>query len=195
MPPLDDHTTHTVFPTMTGGFGSGALYGAVAVMIPVAGSIRSSVPVPNVYSEPSPLASEAWSNVCWSISAAPQGPPAMRVPGVVCSGEDEVTGGEEDTVGDDTEDDAGADADRRRRVVVRVGQHRDAGARAGDDDHGRRGQDRRKGAAQAQAAAPRAGLPALGLTTEPRLADQAVRDLLDGHPARRLGSDPVQHVG
>ncbi len=58
-----------------------------------------------MYSEPSPLASEAWSNVCWSISAAPQGPPAMRVPGVVCSGEDEVTGGEEDTVGDDTEDD------------------------------------------------------------------------------------------
>ena len=38
-------------------------------------------------------------------------------------------------------------------------------------------------------------LPALGLTTELGLADQAVRDLLDGHAARRLGRDPVQSVG
>jgi hypothetical protein len=45
-----------------------------------------------------------------------------------------------------------------------------------------------------------AGLTTSGLTT-PRLtsraglADQAVRHLLDGHLARRLGRDPVQYVG
>ena len=78
---------------------------------------------------------------------------------------------------------------------MRVGQDRDAGARAGDDDHGRRGQDRREGPAPAHAAAPRAGLTVPGWTTELGLADQAVRDLLHGHRARGLGSDPVQHVG
>ena len=57
---------------------------------------------------PSPLTSEPCSYVCWSISAAPQGPPAMSVPGLVCSGEDEVCDGEEDTgAADETEDEAG----------------------------------------------------------------------------------------
>ena len=122
----------------------------------------------------------------------------MRVPGVVCSGEDEVTGGEEDTEDDDTEDDDTEDE---------AAQASDGGlwcelastamqALAGDDDHGRRGQDRRKGAADPGRRRGRGGgVPAPGLTTEPGLADQAVRDLFDGHPARRLGSDPVQNVG
>ncbi len=73
---------------------------------------------------------------------------------------------------------------------MRAGQHRDAGAGAGDDDHGRRGHHRRQGAAEHLATTPRAGLPA-----QPGLADQAVRDLLDRHRALRLGSDPVQDVG
>ena len=77
---------------------------------------------------------------------------------------------------------------------MRAGQDRDAGAGAGDDDYGRRGQGRRQGAAEHRAA-PRPGTPAPGLTSELRLADQAVRDLLDRHPARWLGSDPVQKVG
>ena len=78
---------------------------------------------------------------------------------------------------------------------MRAGQDGDARAGAGDDDHGRRGQHRRQGAAEHRATTPRAGLSAPGLTTEPGLADQAVRDLLDRHPARWLGRDPVQKVG
>ncbi len=96
---------------MTGGFRIGGLYCAVAVMIPVAGSIRSRVPVPYAYSAPSALTSEAWVNVCWLICSAPQGPPAMRVPGVICSVEDGVWDGEEDTGADEMADEAGAPPD------------------------------------------------------------------------------------
>ena len=103
---------------MTGGFGSGALYWAVAAMVPVAGSIRSREPFPYAYSEPSPLTSESWSNVWWSISSAPQGPPTMRVAGVVCPVEDGVGDGEEDTVADESGGRGRSAADRRRRVVV-----------------------------------------------------------------------------
>jgi hypothetical protein len=48
---------------------------------------------------------------------------------------------------------------------MRAGQHRDAGAGAGDDDYGRRGQDRREGAARGEVAAARARLATPRLTT------------------------------
>src|ERR1700726_4729991 len=95
---------------MTGGFGNGGLAWAVAAMSPVAGSMRSRVPVPNVYSEPLALTSEPWLNVWWSISSAPQGPPTMRVAGVLCGVEDDVWDGEGDADADAEEvaDEAGA---------------------------------------------------------------------------------------
>src|SRR5271169_1977988 len=90
----------------TGGLGNGGLAWAVAAMLPVAGSIRTRVPVPNAYSEPLALTSEPWLNVWWSISSAPQGPPAMRVVGVVCWVEEDVWDGEEVAVAEETADEA-----------------------------------------------------------------------------------------
>src|SRR6202451_400399 len=95
---------------MTGGFGKAGLAWAVATMSPVAGSMRSRVPVPKAYSEPSALTSEPWLNVWWSISSAPQGPPAVRVTGEACWVCDDVWDGEADADADaDTDaDEAGA---------------------------------------------------------------------------------------
>ena len=56
----------------------------------MAGSIRAREPGAIAYSEPSALTSESWVNVCWSISSAPHGAPAMAMPGVACPVEDGV---------------------------------------------------------------------------------------------------------
>src|ERR1700722_10651400 len=92
---------------MTGGFGCAALAWGVAAMLPVAGSIRTRVPSPNAYSEPSALAVSCWLNDWWSISSAPQGPPGILVTGVVCSVEEGVWDGDEDAVADVDADGAG----------------------------------------------------------------------------------------
>ena len=165
-------------------------------MIPVAGSIRSSVPVPYAYSEPSALASEAWLNVCWSISSAPQGPPAMCVArrDLLGSRMTSVTARRtpgptrlEDEVGVPPTAAGGLWCELASTAMPALAPAMTTMAAAA-----------RTGAkARLRARLPRRGpgLPGPGLTTEPGLADQAIRDLLDGYPARRLGSDPVQHVG
>src|SRR5579859_2360745 len=110
LPPLYDDTTQTVFPTTTGGFKTGMLYGTEATTAPVAGSIRSSVLVfPIAYSEPSALTSEPGRSSWWSISFAPQGAPPTAVAGVVCSVEDDVwVGADEDELADEADPPAAA---------------------------------------------------------------------------------------
>src|ERR1700723_2258885 len=93
---------------MTGGFGNAGFTWAVATMSPVAGSMRSRVPLPNAYSEPSALTSEFWLNVWWLISSAPHGPPAIRVVGDACWVCDDVWDGEADADADADADEAGA---------------------------------------------------------------------------------------
>jgi hypothetical protein len=71
-----DHTTHTVLPTTTGRPGTGALYGTLWRMFPLAGSIRLSLPSPNAYREPPLPVSDSWSNDWRLSSVAPHIPSA-----------------------------------------------------------------------------------------------------------------------
>ncbi len=73
-------------------------------------------------------------------------------------------------------------------------QHREAGAQAGHRDDAQRGQSRYQAPApEAARGAPRAGL-VVPSTTAPGLVGQPERDVLDGYPARRLGSKAVQQI-
>ena len=80
----------------------------------------------------------------------------------------------------------------RGMAVVRGRHGRDARASPGDGEHAERGQHRRP-AAPSPEDTPE-GESAARARPPPGLAGQPERDIFHGHPARRLGGDPVQHL-
>src|SRR6266567_547039 len=96
-----DDATQTVFPTTTGGPGSGPPGNATLAVSPVAGSIRTRRPSVSANSHFPLEIRLSWANDWRLISSAPHMPPAIR------SG---APAGDDDS-GEDGVNDAGAEAD------------------------------------------------------------------------------------